>query len=118
MSSDHKAGHPSDATAEAVQAMPNGMPLLQTTSSVKADSHMDEKKDTAGPPSELDSHSHSDERMSKPRISTARTVLLTVAMLLTWFLNTASAASVTLLLPMMGRDLGSNELEIQWVSAR
>lgn len=49
-------------------------------------------------------------------ISTVRTVLLTTVMLLTWFLNTASAASVTLLLPVMVADLQSDFLQIQWVS--
>jgi hypothetical protein len=57
-----------------------------------------------------------DESSASRRISTVRIVLLTAVMLLTWFLNTASVASVTLLLPVMVADLRSDPLQIQWVS--
>ena len=53
---------------------------------------------------------------TQPKISIARTVLLTAVMLLTWFLNTASAASVSLLLPVMVADLQSDFLQMHWVS--
>ena len=49
------------------------------------------------------------------RISTTRTVFLTIAMLLTSFVGTASASAVSLLLPAMVRSLGGTQLEMQWV---
>lgn len=59
---------------------------------------------------------HGDTDANVPTISTVRMCFLTAAMLLTWFLGTASAASVTLLLPVMVQDLNSNDLEMQWVN--
>lgn len=51
-------------------------------------------------------------RMTKPRMA-----FLTFAMLMTYFLGTASSTAPTLLIPSIARDLGSTELETQWVSA-
>ena len=49
-------------------------------------------------------------RMSKPRM-----IFLTFAMLMTYFLGTASSTAPTLLIPSIARDLGSSLLETQWV---
>ncbi|MGG6494951.1 UNVERIFIED_CONTAM: hypothetical protein NY603_18640, partial [Bacteroidetes bacterium 56_B9] len=49
-------------------------------------------------------------RMSKPRM-----VFLTFAMLMTYFLGTASSTAPTLLIPSIARDLGTSLLETQWV---
>lgn len=51
------------------------------------------------------------------RLSTVRTVCLTLALLLTSFITAVSASAVTLLLPDMVRSLGGTQLEMQWVSS-
>ncbi|RSH80151.1 hypothetical protein EHS25_007256 [Saitozyma podzolica] len=50
-----------------------------------------------------------------PRPSTLRVVTLAGVMLLTYFLGTVSNQAVTLAIPVMARDYGTSELEVQWV---
>ena len=51
------------------------------------------------------------------RMSTTRMVFLTFTMLMTYFLGTASSTAPTLLIPSIARDLGTTELETQWVAS-
>ncbi|EIW66522.1 hypothetical protein TREMEDRAFT_70106 [Tremella mesenterica DSM 1558] len=57
-----------------------------------------------------------DERnVSLPELSKMKMVLLAINIMLTYFIATASVTATTLLLPKIAEDLGTSQLQTQWV---